>query len=492
MMKKYCRFISTALLGAMLTSIACSCGNETTPDDIDKNTSGVNDTVDTTPNETTSPLYALEKKDYGGREFRISVSEEYSSEMWVDEENGDVCNDAVYNRNKKVEEYFNVKIKAIPTFNAWNDPQQVNAIVQSCMAQDDVYDLTAVFTYQAGAPALEGYYYDWNDIPVVDFSREWWVQSANEAFSVNGHKYVAVGDLSITTLLLSYAIFFNQRIAEEQQMPNLYEMVLDGDWTIDQLIKLSKDLYQDINNNGSADKDDIFGFAGNKATNLDAWNSAFDIPLISFDKNGIPSTNMNMERMQTGVEKVYSLYYDSTAFINFSNDDMIQQFVSGKVAFMTSPIKSAFTSFREMKDDYGILPYPKLDDSQENYYSNSMDNYSLLSIPKTSKDTEFVGTIVEALTRESHFSVVPAYYDVALTSKYARDEQSVAMLDIIMNGRMYDFSILHSDELNKLPYLFRNLIAEKSTAVASRWASMESGVKTGLENLIETYKELEG
>ena len=140
-----------------------------------------------------------------------------------------------------------------------------------------------------------------------------------------------------------------------------------------------------------------------------------------------------------------------------------------------------------MKDDYGILPYPKFDENQDKYYSNSMDNYSLLSVPKTVTDLEFVGTITEALTRESHYSVVPAYYDVALTSKYARDEQSVAMLDIIMDGRQYDFSILHNGQIADLPYFFRNLIAAKSTNVASKYAAIESQVNEGLKSLGDSY-----
>ncbi|MCI8388423.1 MAG: carbohydrate ABC transporter substrate-binding protein [Clostridiales bacterium] len=490
-MKKRYRVISAAILAAMLTSIACSCGQDGSSKDTNESTDGVNDTVDTTPEVETSPLYSMEKQDFGGREFRISTSEDYEDEMWVESENGDVCNDAVYRRNKKVEEYFNVKIKTIPTLNIWNDPQQVNAIRQSCMSGDDVYDLVAVYTFQAGGPVLEGFYYDWNDISTVDFDREWWIQSANEAFSVGGKRYVAVGDLSITTLLLSYAVFFNQRVAEEQQMPNLYELVLDGDWTIDKLIELSKDLYQDINNNGKPDDGDFYGFAGDLSTNLNAWPSAFNIPLIKLDNNGQPAVAMDIDRMQTGVEKIYSLYYDSVSFTGYGEE--IDLFGNGNSAFVTTWINNAFTSFRDMKDDYGILPYPKLDDKQENYYSDAMDNYSLLSIPKTVKveDKEFVGTITEALTRENHFSVVPAYYDVALSSKYARDEQSVAMLDIIMNNRQYDFSILHGNDINKFPYLFRDLIVGKSTAVASKWASMEESVKSGLSKLVEQYGELE-
>ncbi|MCI8388424.1 MAG: hypothetical protein HFE63_08190 [Clostridiales bacterium] len=488
-MQKSNRAIAAVILSAILTSIIASCGQNDESNDTEKDNVTLINTADTTPAADTSPLYDMEQKDFGGREFRISTSNRYTNEMWVEGENGDICNDAIYNRNKKIEEYFNVKIVPVIAPSDTDNMAQVNEITRNCMAGDDVYDLTAVYTYLAGGPVLEGFYYDWNDIPVVDFSREWWVQSANEAFSVGGHRYVAVGDLSITTLLLSYVVFFNQRTAADYNMPNLYDMVLEGKWTVDQLLSLSKDLYQDVNNDGKADENDIYGFAGDKATGLDNYTVAFDIPLIELGDSGIPKVAVDVDRLQTAVEKVYSLYYESTPYVDGWGKE-IQMFANGNIAFCTTWINNAFTDFRSMKDDYGILPYPKLDEAQENYYSNAMDNYSLLSVPKTVTDREFVGTIVEAMTRENHFSVVPAYYDVALSNKYARDEQSVAMLDIIMKGRRYDFSILHGGMLNDYPYLFRNTITSKSTAISSKWAAIENSVIAGLESVVEKYSEL--
>jgi len=145
-----------------------------------------------------------------------------------------------------------------------------------------------------------------------------------------------------------------------------------------------------------------------------------------------------------------------------------------------------------MEDDYGILPYPKLDEAQQNYHVNSMDNYSLLSVPVTvsEEDLEFVGHIVEALNIESKNSVFPAYYEIALTDKYARDMESVEMLEIIMDSRTYDFSILHGHYFAQLPYMFRNLLREKSTNFASTYAAAQTKMETGLENLLKEYTAL--
>ena len=39
---------------------------------------------------------------------------------------------------------------------------------------------------------------------------------------------------------------------------------------------------------------------------------------------------------------------------------------------------------------------------------------------------------------------VPAYYDVALTGKHIRDEDSAEMLDIILDGRVFDLGYIYN------------------------------------------------
>lgn len=480
------RIPAISVLFALLAVSAASC-QDNSP--IAAETQQVSETVVSVETEEeipVSPLYELEQKDYGGRAFRIAVIQKYEDEMWVENENGDICNDAVYKRNTVIDEFFNTQVTVVTSADEF---EQVKQISKNIAAGDDVYDLTAVYTYLVGGPALEGCFYSWKDIPVVDFSREWWITDANEAFSIHDNQFVAVGDLSVTTLLLSYAVYFNQRLAADYDFPNLYQIVLDGDWTMDRFLSLSKDLYQDLNSNGKSDEDDMYGCASDLITNLDVWTSAFDIPLTKKDNNGDLIACVDIDRLQTALDKVNTLYYDNQSYTSMDGSE-IGVFAKGNSMFLTTWINNSFNTLRDMKDDYGILPYPKFDENQEQYYSNAMDNYSMLSVPKTVQDVKFIGTITEALTRENHFSVFPAYYDVALTSKYARDAQSVAMLDIIMNGRQYDFSILHSGQLASLPYLFRELVRNHSTNAASKYASISSKIDEGLRTLTEKYREL--
>lgn len=434
----------------------------------------------------------LPEKDFGGAQFRISVTDKYEYEMYADAENGDITNDAVYTRNLITEERFNVKIVPVITEMAATDNQTAHSgyISKTVLAGDDAFDLAGLFVWQAGACILDGCFVNWKNIPYVDYSKPWWISSVNEAFTVGDKQYVAVSDLSVTTLQLTYAYLFNKTIAGNYGVGDLYQTVNDGKWTIDYVTEIAKRVYSDLNGNNKADAADLYAFVGDKVTGLDAYLPAFNQPLMTKDDAGYPRPAINTERTVTALEKIYDLYYNSQGSYVVDYWDKYTMFSNNQSLFIQARIITLFDLLRDMKVDYGIIPYPKFDEVQEKYLVNSVDNYSVLCIPVTAVNTDMIGLITEALSAESYRSVVPAFYEVALQTKYTRDQDSVAMLDIIMNGRNYDFSVLHGSALNNLPYIFRELIVNKKSDFAAKYASIETALIKSTDKLIEAYKNI--
>ena len=143
-----------------------------------------------------------------------------------------------------------------------------------------------------------------------------------------------------------------------------------------------------------------------------------------------------------------------------------------------------------MKDTYSILPFPKWDEAQENYYTNADDKFQVFSIPKTVSDTSFVGMIFEALSAESYRSVYPAYYDVALKGKYSSDPSTAEMIDIIMEGRKFDVSFQFGEkQMARLPYLFRDLLQFPNQELASKAAGAEKAFNKKLEEFYEQFAD---
>ena len=61
--------------------------------------------------------------------------------------------------------------------------------------------------------------------------------------------------------------------------------------------------------------------------------------------------------------------------------------------------------------------------------------------PDNGQDLEFISIMLEAMAAESYRIVMPAYYDVVLTTKLTRDNDSEAMIDIIKNSRSYPLQL---------------------------------------------------
>ena len=99
------------------------------------------------------------------------------------------------------------------------------------------------------------------------------------------------------------------------------------------------------------------------------------------------------------------------------------------------------TAMRESDADFGILPTPKYEESQEKYWSVlSPYTTGILSIPVTTAGAQLeeVGLILEAMAAYSHYTLIPAYIDESLKTKYSRDEESAGMMDIILENRLID------------------------------------------------------
>ena len=98
-----------------------------------------------------------------------------------------------------------------------------------------------------------------------------------------------------------------------------------------------------------------------------------------------------------------------------------------------------------MEGDFGILPLPKYDVSQEKYRS-PVNPYSgaVIGVPPTVSDFERTGIILEAMAAESRYTLLPAYYDTLLMRKYIRDDESSDMLDIIFSNIVYDTGAVYN------------------------------------------------
>jgi len=142
-----------------------------------------------------------------------------------------------------------------------------------------------------------------------------------------------------------------------------------------------------------------------------------------------------------------------------------------------------------MEDDFGFMPIPKSVPEQESYHSLVHDTAQLTGVSIASQNLDIIGAVLEALGAESYRRVTPAYYESALKLKYARDDISSQVIDLIRGTMTTNFIYAYTTSLGDIGQVYRTLISGK---MAGQYVSYvqprERKIQKQLETLIATFK----
>ena len=482
------------LLFLTLCATLMSCGAE--QDTTDTTGSHADTTVvDTTPTETTRAQIQdnLPDKDYGGRDFTILYRNEWEYEFVSEEITGETINDAIYNRNHTVEDRFGVTLQMAGLNGSWGEQSTfLNAVNSAVMAGDATYDLVAGYQAYMITPAMDGLLLNLNDMPYMDSTAPWWSEKCNDSLTVQNKLYLTTGDIAMTLWDNMYVFFFNKDLATEYNVPDLYEIVQDGDWTLDKLNEISAMVSQDVDGNGTYDAKDTYGFLSTNDNHIRTFVVAAETPITKLTDNGTVELCFNTEKTQNLLEKLIEIYYDQSCYCkdNSWNEPNVSEpptiFAENRALLLAGYLGNA-SNFRDLEFDFGILPYPKYDDAQKEYHTTAHNSVSMICFPIVLADQEMSGIITEALCAESYRNVIPQFYDVVLKSKEVRDAQSAEMIDLIRDSLMFDFGWVHSVPMDSIGVMLAELVRQNSTNFASEYAKKETKVLAGLETINEAY-----
>ena len=479
------------LLGVIIIFMQLAGCGEVSEQSVD---SSVNTDAETT--ESLSTLLGFPKEDNSGKVFRILSSTNKSYEYDAEEVTGDVVNDAVYEKNAAVEDYFGISFEFIYEDDTWaNRSSFNNLITQDVMSGSGMYDLVSAITVCTMPAALEGIFIEGNNLPYCDFTKPWWIHDMYSRFSIDGKLYGFIGDASLSLYKDMTVVFFNQRIWDNYNKPNPYDLVRNNEWTIDKMIELTTDMASDLNGDGKYDSEnDQLAYLAEQVPN-GTFQTSLELKVVDIDENGAPIYLGLSEKFVTAYDKMLAFHKNPGVVTMSTIDDAtyksMKTFAEGNVATMVNFIYST-EYLRDMVDDYGILPMPKYDSNQEKYISQLGTSTSMLYVPATTNDIELTSKVMEALCYYSSELVVPKYYEVALKEKYARDADIAQMLDIIRDGATFDFLFAYGAGcLSNAPNSYFRFGNTDTTDIASNFASLEASFTASLEKLIETYENLD-
>lgn len=477
----------TAIAGAALFS--CSGGDGNAAKDTAVNTTAAETEAALTPEESRQavPDNLPDRMDFKGADFRTMCQTGAVADFWVEDLTGEVVDDAIYQRNSDVSERFNVNIPQ-PINDVYTNIS--NKLKNSVNAGENICELYLGQAVQSGNDALNGLLMNWYDVEYMDFSAPWYPPYAIENLTLNGRMFTSVSDLTLSPMSNTYCMFFDKVMAENYGLPDIYGLVNENKWVIDRLIELTKDIYVDENGNGEADADDYYGFASDCKSNSITYLWAFDQPIFKVNPDYTIELTYNSEKTVRIIEKVKQLYYGGKgALITEVHNEAAVFFSKGRALFANGFIGASLSNLRDLENDFGIIPYPMWDEAQDDYYTMSDGRFSIIAVPVTVTDTEMVGAVTHAMGAYGWKNVVPAYYDVALKVKGARDEESVELIDRILDGRYIDFPYLY-DAWKGYAFTFEQFTYKNSNLeFASMYESKLSAATKHYENVINLFLE---
>lgn len=434
----------------------------------------------------------LPEKDFNGKTYRIMLREDYEYEFDVEQQNGETINDAVYNRNLKIAERYNITYENTAYSAVWNSGVFNKAISNSVLAGDNAFDIVVGYMCDITPTITQGIYLNWYDIPYINPEKPWWAELMTESFTINDRIYMITGDLALSFWKNISGIAFNKGLAASYDMEDIYSVVRDGRWTFEYMENLCRQISTDVNGDGTWDENDRYGYVTNASTGVDALKEAFDLHITVKDDNGDPVLDVANDKA-VGVLEALSTFSKEHGWILIGDNGDNKSgtiFIEDRALMLYVTFKTVET-LRDMDTDFGIIPFPKWDEAQKDYGSTVCDNASVFLVPKTVDDTEFVGIITEALAAESYKTVVPAYYDVVLKTKASRDEDSAEMIDLIRDTIVIDFGYIHSSALNFVGHIFVNQVRAGTTNIVSAFKADEKAAQAKLDAIVSFYYEEE-
>ena len=329
-----------------------------------------------------------------------------------------------------------------------------------------------------------------NDVKGMDLTKPYWDQAARKEMELYGKNFIGFTTLDGTAANAN-VVYFNkvlaksalEKLGQKVASPKaagdiLYKMVDDGKWTFDQMQKISQKAAADLTGDGKMDDrtaKDQYGFAGvdirggvsysifkAKGGYFTKKSSNGDVTYALDDAINITA----LKTMQTWLLKDTSVYNAD----KYGNNHQISAdaFAAGRVLFLGWSADAA-TNFTEMKQDWGILPYPKAD-TRSNYVGVISWNTQGFSIPRKVKGQDLVNAaaVLDGIARQFH--EIREEKDTYLVKRVYRDKETQRMLELAESTASIDFvqfGDLGSGGLSSIHFLFDKVSNDPAQRVKS-------------------------
>lgn len=410
-MKKFITFVLAMLMVLSTVTMAGCSDKADTPS-----------TPDSSSTSSSEEKLDLSNADLGGKTITIA--------SWRDFNNPDDKSDVATKRR----EYFAQIEKDLSCKIEWKVIDRdtlTSQLITTALANDKFCDIAITIMWNTASVLTNKAFVDLNSVKSVNLAANYYDQDKNTLLDINGVQRAASCGLLCTPVSETAAVVFNKRILSECGLEDPYKLYADNKWTVSKLREMAKKATKDLDGVSGMTLNDQYGI-----TTLDTNALAQDIlaangaQTITKEKGKNFTYNLNDEKVVNALKFSQDwLCNDASVLINSNQDTQHEQFSSGKALFYIFQL-SYLEKFKDMKDEYGIVPFPRGDEAES--YTGLMNwNTSLMGIPSTvsEADREDVGYVLEALAYYSRNDNKNMTQE--LTGRYLRDDKSIEMLEVI-------------------------------------------------------------
>lgn len=403
--------------------------------------------------ETLSPIeeIGLSPRDFGGKDFKILDANDHPElhVNYADTGEGTQVQQALFSRDVYIERANNIFLEYKQVNNV--DNKALNSFMTSFDAGDRLYDMV-VSTLSGGrltTLACNGYLADLAKLPTLALDQKWWSSQMYEQMNLGGKMYFSTGDIMASVYDAPMVMYANKSLLAQYSIDdNLYEKVENGEWTVDYLATLVKNMDRDLNDDGAMTvNDDFFGLI-TQPLRLTAQGMLVGMDYVLSDViDETIAVNVD-SNLLAYADKIKSMVTNAQRTPGQSHDDVINvTFKNDRAIFLCHLIESATHNLADMASDYAILPMPKGSVEQEKYHSlvNGWVN-CFIGVPYFQANGEYeetVGFMLEMMARASYAIVRPVAFEKVVMFQSVREPESLRMLNIIYDTLYLDFHCVY-------------------------------------------------
>ncbi len=304
-----------------------------------------------------------------------------------------------------------------------------------------------------------GYVLNLKNVRGLNLEASYWDQRIQTEYSVDGMVFALEGDYNCWDDLRTHVVLYNANLYREYGYSKIYgspyEMVRDGDWTLDTMLAMFKDR-SDINSKPELGVNDQWGL-------LSETVFPYVVFLGTGTKNVSVARDGSLELLfadSTQYETTYNMFEDILKKISINNEVLFADNCGGMLgsdnwgkvsamfeadqALFRSTTLSAATRLENMESTFGILPVPKYSKTQKEYYSWCSVSDPMM-IPATALNhIDKTVAITEALAYTSKYmpneqmTCLEAFEENMQVVKLCRTAEDYKMLELVLSHKTFD------------------------------------------------------